>query len=449
MNELGIQWTVEKRKVSELQNWAENPRTISVSEYNDLKQKLISRGMHATLVVDTDMTVLSGNQRKRVLEELGIDEVFVMIPDHKLTDDERKLVGLEDNIHNGVFDLTGLLGFESGLLKDAGFKSDFMDKLYKGVDDDEDDFDQDEALKNIEKAGPKAKHGDIYQLGRHRIMCGDSCNPDEVKTLMDGFKTDMVFTDPPYNVAYEGGGNYADTGQPKREMIKNDKMSADSFSRFLNDCIKNMLEHCDGVFYICMSSKELASLKDAFENNGGHWQSFIIWVKNTFTLSRSDWQNQYEPILYGWKATTINHYFVGHRNEGNVWENLETLKPKYDADKDVTTINVGEYHLQIEGKPMGQVCKKNESVDIWREKKPTKSTEHPTMKPIKLVVKALKSSSQRGGSVMDLFLGSGSTLIAAEQTDRICYGMELDPKYVDVIIKRWQDLTGQQSVKLN
>ena len=255
----------------------------------------------------------------------------------------------------------------------------------------------------------------------------------------------MVFTDPPYNVDYQGGGSYANHGTPKREKIENDKQTGEKFKSFLDESIKNMFAFCEGAFYICMSSKELASLKDVFEKNGGHWQSFIIWVKNTFTLSRSDWQNQYEPIMYGWNADIKNHYFAGFRDEGNVWENLETILPAFDGE--TTTIKVGNYHLKLKGKIEGKICRKKDCVDIWNEKKPTKSKEHPTMKPLRLMEKAIKASSLRGQIVLDTFGGSGSTLIAAELTGRQCRMMELDEKYCDVIVKRWEKITGKKAEK--
>jgi len=297
----------------------------------------------------------------------------------------------------------------------------------------------------IKAKNTQIKLGDVYQLGQHRIICGDATNPKDYEKLMAGKKANMVFTDPPYNVAYTGGGNYANHGTPKREMIKNDEMSATDFYNFLDRSIMFMLENCDGIFYICMSSKELASLKDVFEKNGGHWQSFIIWVKNTFTLSRSDWQNQYEPILYGWNDNNKKHYFKGFRDEGNVWENLDRLKCTYDGEE--TTIKVGNYHLKIKGRAEGTVCRKNEEVDIWYEKKPTKSKEHPTMKPIALVTKAIKASSELGEIVLDAFVGSGTTIIASEQIGRVCYAMELDPQYVQVCIDRWEILTGKKAIK--
>jgi DNA modification methylase len=224
--------------------------------------------------------------------------------------------------------------------------------------------------------------------------------------------------------------------QNKRDRIENDNMSDDAFSELLKKSIRNMLDVCKGVFYICMGSKELGSMKNIFESEGGHWQSFIIWVKNTFTLSRSDWQNQYEPILYGWNKDTVNHYFAGWRNEANVWEDLEELNPVWDGEK--TKINLGEYHLELDQMVTGRVISKKHQTDIWREKKPTKNPEHPTMKPVRLIAKAIKASSVRNQTVLDIFGGSGSTLIACEELDRRCLMMELDPKYVDVIRKRYE-----------
>ncbi len=248
----------------------------------------------------------------------------------------------------------------------------------------------------------------------------------------------MVFTDPPYNVDY--------TSDNKREKIQNDAMSPEEFRKFMNESLVAMLTHCDGVFYVCMSSKELASLKDAFEKNGGHWQSFIIWVKNTFTLSRSDWQNQYEPIMYGWNGKNKKHYFTGFRDEGNVWENLDRLKPTFDGKE--TTLKVGAFHLKIKGEIEGKIVRKTETMDIWHEKKPTRSSDHPTMKPIRLVAKGIKASSKVGDIVLDPFCGSGSTIIACEETKRKGYGMEIEPKYVQVIIDRWKLLTKQNEKKV-
>lgn len=254
----------------------------------------------------------------------------------------------------------------------------------------------------------------------------------------------MTFSDPPYNVNYEGGmGTHA---KNKREGIMNDNMSPEEFHSFLEESMKNMLVHCKGVFYICMSSSELGNLRSAFESVGGHWQSYLIWVKNTFTLSRADWQNQYEPILYGWNGENTDHYFAGFRDEGNVWENLEKLKPKFEDGK--TVLKLGEYHLELEGEVKGKVCRKKDCVDIWYEKKATKNPEHPTQKPVLLVAKAIRASSVENDVILDPFAGSGTTMIAAEQLGRRAFLMELDPKFCDVIVDRYEKLTGKKAEKV-
>lgn len=180
---------------------------------------------------------------------------------------------------------------------------------------------------------------------------------------------------------------------------------------------------------------------------GGHWQSFLIWVKHTFTLSRSDYQQQYEPILYGWKKGQGEHYFVGWRDEGNVWEDLCTLKASFEDGK--TILRLGEYHLELDGQVTGRVIRKKDQTDIWHEKKPGKSKEHPTMKPVALVEKAIKASSLRGELVFDPFLGSGTTLIASESTGRTCYGCEMSEMYCDVIIERWEKITERVAEKIS
>jgi DNA modification methylase len=242
----------------------------------------------------------------------------------------------------------------------------------------------------------------------------------------------MVFTDPPYNVAYEGG--MSATGQHHRDPIAHDNMSAEDFYKFLHDSIAPMMQYCDGVFYICMSGKELPSLKKAFEELGGHWQCFIVWVKNTFTLSRSDWQSQYEPILYGWNGKTTGHYFAGWRDEGNVWAGLEEIRPEYKDGK--TYIKLGEYHLELDGEVKGRIVNKKNQLDVWLEKKPSKSPYHPTSKPVALCRKGIEASSHRASIVLDPFSGGGSTIMACQECGRIGYGIELDAKYVDATLRR-------------
>ena len=212
---------------------------------------------------------------------------------------------------------------------------------------------------------------------------------------MSGSKAAMTFTDPPYNV------NYGDTDEDKLRRIPikllNDNLG-EVFEPFLEKACRNMLEFTDGAVYICMSSSELHTLQKAFIAAGGHWSTFIIWAKNTFTMGRSDYQRQYEPILYGWREG-VNHYWCRDRDQG----------------------------------------------DVWQVDKPSSSPLHPTMKPLALIERAIQNSSQAGDKVLDTFLGSGSTLIACERTGRICYGMELEPLYVDVAVMRWESFTGEKA----
>ncbi len=274
----------------------------------------------------------------------------------------------------------------------------------------------------------------------HRLMVGDSTKIEDVEKLMNGQKADMVFTDPPYNVDYQGSMNTH--SKNVKQGILNDSMSDEGFYAFLYDAISNMMQYCTGSFYICMSSKELPNLKKAFEEAGGHWQTFIMWVKNNFTLSRADYQSQYEPILYGWNGQNKNHYFAGFRDVGNVWYETKN-KIKYEDGK--TTIRIGDIKIELEGKVEGKLLKRKVKTDIWDFDKPTKNDEHPTMKPVKLCASAIGDASVKDGKVLDLFGGSGSTLIACEQLNRTCYMMELDPKYVDVIRKRyWKYVSGSE-----
>ena len=347
------------------------------------------------------------------------------LADNKLNESEwdmglviEELKGLSDE----MFDLTG---FDKDLILEPDEKDDEVPETSET---------------------PKSKLGDLYELGQHRVLCGDSTQTEAVLKLCEGNRAQMCFTDPPYNVDYQGGmGTHK---QNKREGIQNDKMSKEAFQEFMEKAMKPIVDNTDGGIYVCMSSSELDSLKSGFEKAGGHWQSFIIWVKNNFTLSRADYQNTYEPILYGWRNGIVNHYFTQRRDAANVWEDLSKVKSEYDGTS--TTITFSGFKVKLKGKiEKGEVIRKKQHTDIWRHDKPTKSSEHPTMKPVALVIEAITNSSSEGDIVLDTFLGSGSTLIAAEKTGRICYGMELDPKYADVIVQRYVDYTGDENIKLN
>ncbi len=245
----------------------------------------------------------------------------------------------------------------------------------------------------------------------------------------------------------EEGGGYAAHKTPKRKKIIGDELSQSDFYEFLKLTCENLINNCKGAIYICMGSKELHTLRKAFEESGGHWQSFIIWVKNHFTISRADYQQDYEPILYGWK-NGINHYFLDDRGKGNVWEDLTKIKTEKEGDYII--ISFQGFKVRLKGKiESGEVIRHKQRTDIWRHDKPLASSEHPTMKPVALCQEAIINSSKRGDIVLDLFGGSGSTLIAAEKTERMCFMLEIDEHYCDVIIKRYEDYgTGNKAIKV-
>ena len=255
----------------------------------------------------------------------------------------------------------------------------------------EDEFDENEEL----PITPYAKRGDVFILGNHRLMCGDSTIADDVAKLTDGKQMDMIFTDPPYNVDYEGS-----TGM----KIQNDKQKDEDFYNFLSSAFINMANSVKpgGSIYCCHADIEGLNFRTAFKNAGFKLAECLIWVKNSLVLGRQDYHWRHEPILYGWREGGA-HYFIDDRTQDTIWE----------------------YN------------------------KPKANNLHPTMKPLELVGKAIKNSSKKNEKILDLFGGSGSTLIACEQLNRHCYMMELDPKYCDVIIKRWETLTGKKAVLLN
>lgn len=420
-------------------------KKISEKNLKKLKESIIRKGFTAPLFIWQDK-ILDGHQRKIALESLAYDGYQVDgIPYVEIKADNEKdakeilltyVSQYADISKDGLAEFINLGGLDAIDLSSFIVMPKLEDMVVNMVEQDE--------VPEPDELEPKAKTGDIYQLGRHRIICGDSTDPEVIAKLMNGNKADMCFTDPPYNVDYQGGmGTHA---LNKRQGILNDKMDAESFYNFLLAACRNIVQFCNGGIYICMSSSELDSLKVAFETAGGHWQSFIIWVKNTFTLSRSDYQHTYEPILYGWPEGIKNHFFIEQRDNGNVWEDLRAAKAEFDGE--FTTIKFSGFEVKIKGKAEGEIRRGKQKIDVWRYDKPKKSAEHPTMKPLELCAEAIKNSSFDGQIVMDIFLGSGSTLISAEQLNRTCYGCELDPKYIDVIIARWEKLTGGKAVKI-
>jgi DNA modification methylase len=429
--------TKDFRPVNQLFNWDRNPRAIKQDRFEELKKRIEKLGQFKPLIVTAEGEVLGGNMQLRAMKELGVTDAWVSIVTPK-SEAEKIDIALTDNEEMGYYEDQALADLVAEYKDELDLASYSVhlgqpQTLAELLDEFGDEVTEDEAPP-LDEGEPISTPGTVYQLGRHRLLCGDATKLEDVTKLMYKQKAAMVFTDPPYNVNYTGGAN------SKRSGILNDKMSKDSFYQFLADAFTNLMAINGGSFYICMGHKEIDTLKVAFEQSGGHFQSLIIWVKNKFTLSGSDYQNQYEVMLYGW-AEGVDHYFIDDRGQGVVWYEVDKRSKFVDGK---TEINLGTTKLILDGKVTGIIQRGKRKTDVWEYDRPNESKDHPTMKPIKLIVEAIKNSSKTDDIVVDVFGGSGSTLIACEQTDRICFMSELDPKYVDVIRKRyWKSINDE------
>ena len=385
--------------VESLVPYARNPRN-NTAAIDTVKASIAEFGFRQPIVVDEKLVVIVGHTRLEAAKQLGLKVVPVHVAEG-LTPAQAKAYRIMDNRshENAEWD-DELLRLEFGDLKLegfdldlTGFDADQLDKLL-GAEQVEGLTDPDEAPEVPTE--PVSKPGDLWILGNHRVLCGDATVMTDVEKLMGGQLADMAFCDSPYNVDYANAAKNKTIAKDRR--ILNDALG-EGFYQFLYDTCVNLLMVTKGACYMSMSSSELDTLQRAFKEAGGKWSTFIIWAKNTFTLGRADYQRQYEPILYGWKQGAA-HFWCGARDQG----------------------------------------------DVWFVDKPRVNDLHPTMKPVELVERAITNSSKSRDIVLDLFGGSGTTLIAAERTGRSAHLMELDPKYVDVIVQRWQDYTGNKAV---
>ncbi len=374
--------------VNKLIPYVNNARTHSPEQITKLRSSLREFGFVNPIIIDRDYNVIAGHGRLEAAKAEHMTEVPCVFVDH-LTDAQKKAYILADNrmaLDAGwdedllAVEMEELqnLGFDLGL---TGFDEKELADLFASDEEvADDDFDVDKAS----ELEPFVESGDIWLLGRHRLRCGDSTNADEVALLMDGQKANACITDPPYNCAYQGG-----TGM----RIMNDSWSdSEKFYQFLLDAFKNAYSSLadGGAFYCFHSDAEKCNFFNATVNAGFHYSTTCIWVKDTLVIGRMDFQMRHEPVIYAFKDTA-KHKFYGDRKQTTVWE--------FD--------------------------------------RPKKSKLHPTMKPLPLVAYPIKMSSQENGIILDLFGGSGSTLMACEQTNRICFTQELDSKYASAIIRRY------------
>jgi len=394
---------IETWPLERLKPYARNAKTHGADQVAKIAGSMARFGWTVPVLVAGDGEVIAGHGRILAAVQLGLTEAPVIVLDH-LTEEQRKAYRLADNkaTELGAWDEALLAGELQELLAEdvdlaiLGFSDAELDQLLcfdgSGADADSDDGEEiPEAPEN-----PVSRPGDLWLLGPHRLLCGDATVITDLDRLMVGRKADLCFTDSPYNVDYAGGVGAEKAGRGRR--ILNDALG-DGFERFLYDACVSIIAHTAGAIYMCMSSSELHTLQKAFAAAGGHWSTFVIWAKDRFTLGRSDYQRQFEPILYCWPEGA-SHHWCGARDQG----------------------------------------------DVWFIDRPSRNDLHPTMKPVGLVERAIRNSSPRGGLVLDPFGGSGTTLIAAERTGRVARLIELDPRYVDVIVERWQAETGRGAV---
>ncbi len=402
-----LSWKTEQRFVKDLMIAEINPRKISQEQKEALTRSLEKFNLADIPVLNTDNTIISGNQRLQILYDLGKgnDEIDVRVPNRKLSESELKEYMLIANTHAGVFDVEILeahfedvnIDFDIQLVDENGK---ITVKSHERVKEGLTDPDEVPEPPKI----PKSKPGQIFILGMHRLMCGDSTKKEDVELLMAGKKADLVVTDPPYNVAVNDESKES-LGKRNRRTdglkIMNDKMSDFDFDDFLKKIFENYYENInDGAsIYVFYADSMTIPFLSNFINSGFHFAQNCIWNKQQFVMTRKDYHSKHEPCIYGWKKDKAHNWY-SDRKQSSVW----------DFDR------------------------------------PFRNELHPTMKPIELIEYPIGNSSKKKDIVLDLFSGSGSGMIACEKMGRSFYGMELDPIYIDVIIKRWQDFTGQKAI---
>ena len=410
---------IEYVDINSIKPYKNNAKQHPEEQIEQIKKSIEMFGMDDPIGIWKD-EIVEGHGRLIACKELGMTEIPIIRLDH-LTDEERKAYTLAHNklTMNSDFDIDilneELMSFETIDMSDFGFELDLETEEHEIIQDEVPDIPEE----------PKSKMGEIYQLGEHRLMCGDSTNPEEVKILCNGEEMDLLFTDPPYNV---------DISNSDGLKIANDNMSDSEFKKFLSKAFANASENLKkgGAFYIWYSDAEDLNFRTSCFENELDIKQCLIWVKNGFNFGRQDYKWKHEPCLYGWKEGA-GHYFVEEYNHPTVIED----------ELDFSKMKKEEMRQLLE-----EIYSKNIPMTIVHENKPIKNDLHPTMKPLNMCAGMIRNSSKKNEKVLDLFGESGSTLITCEQLGRKCYMMEYDPKYVDVIIERWENFTGQKAVKI-
>lgn len=418
---------IEIVPITAIRPYENNAKIHTPEQVEQIKNSILEFGNNDPIAIDADGVIIEGHGRLLALQALGYTEVEVIRLGH-LTEDQRKAYTL---IHNK---LTMNTGFDLEIL--AQELQDIEGINMQAYDFDLGDLAGEDIILDVEEdnfepqipAAPTAKRGQIYQLGAHRLMCGDSTSPEDVARLMGDTEADLLLTDPPYNVNY--GGDASSPANGKHKLIENDNLTDSDFYAFLLAFYQNAEAALKpgGAFYIWHADSEGYNFRKALRDAGLRLRQTLIWNKNALVLGRQDYQWKHEPCLYGWKEGAA-HYFTSSRCETTVYTDEVPDFSKMKKDELIALLQ--------------QVY--SQATTVIDEDKPSRSELHPTMKPLRLMAYLIQNSSRRGETVLDLFGGSGSTLIAAEQTGRRCFMMEYDPAYIDVIIQRWEEHTGQKA----
>jgi DNA modification methylase len=391
-----IKWHTEQRVIDDLIPYDKNPRILTEKQAKDLEKSIQEFDLAEIPAINTDNKIVAGHMRLKIMQELGRGKevIDVRVPNRELTEKEFKKYLLRSNKNTGEWDMDGLANnFDIDLLKEVGFSDDDFGNIFGSEPGTQDDIpDVEEDSQNISILG------DIWQLGKHRILCGDSRVVTDVSVLLENKKVNMVLTDPPYGINYSSKNEFLnkwDKGNSNQKEIEND--SIEDYRTFFSEFLSIIPVAEYNTFYIFMFGQKLHELRLAFDDCDIKWGDYLIWVKNNHVLGLKDYQPKHEFCVYGWKE---KHKFYG---------DFTTTLLEFD--------------------------------------KPLKNDLHPTMKPIELLCKLINDGSRREDIVYDAFLGSGSTLIACEQTNRVCYGIEIDPKYIDVICQRYYNFSGIDPIR--
>lgn len=427
---------IEQMPVEALTPYAHNTRAHHAEDVGQIARSIERYGFNDPIAVWSDKNIIvEGHGRLMAAKSLGMTTVPVIRLDH-LTDEQRREYGI---MHNKTAELSdwdweklehelAVLDLsEFGLTFDAQQVEDTEEELLAAVREDEAPEPPNNDPEKGEVRQPRVHRGEIWQLGQHRLMCGDSTDAADVAALMDGQQADAVVTDPPYNVAIENAAG---------KTIQNDDMSTDEFRQFLRAAFKQLDAHLKpgGAFYVWLASRTQATFEAALADNGLTVRQQLIWVKNALVLGRQDYQWRHEPCFYGWRDGAA-HWFTPDRTQTTVYED----KPDYGSMSKADLVALLEQQYKAEDGPPSTVI---------FEKKPMADDAHPTMKPVRLIARQIRNSTRPGEAVLDLFGGSGTTMIAAEQLGRRAYLMELDERYADVIIERYEQFTGKKAQRI-